>query len=141
MAITKKAGRQEVICSAPVTLTFDTLSSDAAVAEAVVDVPANAIVVGGTLMVDTVFNSTTSDVLDIGDGANDDRYSATPIDLTTAGAYALDTTGATGAGYKYTTADTIDVEWTAGSTGTATTGSARLWVEYIVDGRAAFSEG
>lgn len=136
MSITKLAGRQEVISTSPVTLSFDTLSSDAAVAEAVIDLPANAIVVGGELIVDTAFDSTTSDVLDIGDGVDDDEYTSSQIDLQTAGRTALTLTG-----YKYTTPDTIDVEWTAGSTGTATAGSARLIVQYIVDGRAAFSQG
>lgn len=136
MAITKLAGRQEVVSTSPVTLSYDTLSSDAAVAEGVVDLPANAIVVGGELIVDVVFNSTTSDVIDIGDGGNDDRYTSSAIDLTALGRTALTLTG-----YKYTVADAIDVEWTAGSTGTATTGSARLIIQYVVDGRAAFSQG
>ncbi|NIQ14286.1 MAG: hypothetical protein GTO02_07745 [Candidatus Dadabacteria bacterium] len=136
MAITKLSGRQEVIASQPVTIAWDTLSSDAAVAEAVFDIPANAIIVGGGIVVDTAFNSTTSDVLDLGDGSDDDRYTPTPINLQATGFTAWTVTG-----FKYTTADTIDLEWTAGAASTATAGSARLWLEYIVDGRAAFSEG
>jgi len=135
MAITKKVGRQEVI-AARVDITHDTLSSDAAVAEGVIQVPEGAVVVGGHIFVTEVFNSTTSDVVDIGDGVDDDRYTATPVDLTALGSTALDS-----AGYKYLTEDDIDVEWTAGSTGTATTGEATITVLYVVDGRAAFSEG
>lgn len=135
MAITKDVNRQEVI-AAKVTLTFATLASDAAVAEGIIQVPEGAIVVGGYINVKTAFDSTTSDVIDIGDGADDDRYTATPVDLTSLGVTALDVTG-----YQYTAQDNIDVEWTAGSTGTATAGEAEVVVQYIVAGRAAFSEG
>jgi len=135
MAITLVPGRQEVI-AASVSITHDLLSSDIAVAEGVIQVPEGARVVGGHINVTEVFNSTTSDVIDIGDGGDDDRYSATPVDLTALGATALDVTG-----YTYTAEDNIDVEWTAGSTGTATTGEATITVLYIVDGRAAFSQG
>ena len=136
MAITKKSGRQEVIASTPVTISYDTIGNDTTSAVAFLDVPANAIVVGGYIVVDTAFNSTTSDVLDVGDGVDDDRYTPTQINLQTVGATALSVTG-----YKYTAADTLDIKWTAGATGTATQGSARIWVEYIVYGRAAFSQG
>lgn len=135
MAITKNSGRQEVV-AAKVTLTYATLADDAAVAEGVIQVPEGATVIGGFINVKTAFNSTTSDVLDIGDGGDDDRYTATPINLQVAGVTALDITG-----YQYTAQDDIDVEWTAGSTGTATAGEAELIVQYVVDGRAAFSEG
>ena len=135
MAITKNPGRQEVI-AANVTVTYDTLASDTAVAEAVIEVPAGAIVVGGFINVKTAFDSTTSDVLDIGDSVDDDEYTATPVNLQSVGVTALDVTG-----YKYTTVDNIAVEWTAGSTGTATAGEAEIVVQYIVDGRAAFPQG
>ena len=135
MAITKLSGRQEVI-AAKVTITYDTLSSDAAVGEAVIQIPEGAIVVGGFVNVKTVFNSTTSDVLDIGDSVDDDEYTSSQVDST-----ALRVTALTITGYQYTTQDNIMVEWTAGSTGTATTGEADIIVQYIVDGRAAFSEG
>lgn len=135
MAITKNVGRQEVI-AATITIKHDTLSSDVAVAEGVIQVPEGARVVGGHIVVTEVFNSTTSDVLDLGDAGDIDRYSATPIDLTALGATALDVTG-----YTYTAEDDIDAKWTAGSTGTATTGEATITVLYIQEGRAAFSEG
>lgn len=135
MAISKNSGRQEVI-AAYVPLTFDTLASDAAVAEGVVQLPEGAIVVGGYVSVTTAFDSTTSDVLDVGDSVDDDRYSATPIDLQTLGTTALDVTG-----FQTTAQGDIAVEWTAGSTGTATAGAALLTVLYIQSGRTAFSEG
>lgn len=135
MAITKNSGRQEVI-AANVTLTYNTLADDTGVSEGIIQLPEGAIVVGGYVNVKTAFNSTTSDVLDLGDGGDADRYTATQINLKTAGVTALDITG-----YEYTTQDDIDAQWTAGSTGTATAGEAEVVVQYIVSGRAAFSEG
>jgi len=135
MAITKNPGRQEVI-AASVDISFDTLSSDTAVAEGVIQLPEGAIVVGGSITVSTAFDSTTSDVVDIGDAGDDDRYTATPVDLTAEATTLLDVTG-----YTYTAQDNIDVEWTAGTTSTATAGAATITVLYVVSGRAAFSEG
>lgn len=135
MAISLNSGRQEVL-AAHIQVKYDTLTSDAAAAEAIAQVPEGAIVVGGSVSVTEVFNSTTSDVLDVGDGGDDDRYTATPVDLTALGGTALDITG-----YQYTAQDNIDVEWTAGSTGTATQGTAMITILYIVDGRACISEG
>lgn len=132
MAVTLLSGRQELIV-AEAAFGFADLTT--AVAAASVSVPEGAVVVGGYLVIDVVWNSLTSDVLDLGDDLDVDRYSATPVDITALGVTALDVTG-----FAYTTANTIDVIWTG--VGTApTTGTARLVVEYYVEGRAAFSEG
>ena len=130
MAITKNGARQDILV-AELTVTYDDPTSDAAVAVPLIDLPANAVVVGGMVVVDTVFNSTTSDVLDLGDGADDDRYTASQINLQALGMTALTITG-----YKYTAGDTVDMEWTAGSTGTATTGQFRVILHYVIEGRA-----
>jgi len=104
------------------------LENNAAVAA--VKVPYGARVIGGGVLITEVFNSGTTDVLDIGDGDDDDRYSGTPVPGQALGFTALDVTG-----FKYTTTDYIDI--TQVSTGTAaTTGKGILIVEYIVDGRA-----
>jgi len=132
MAVTLLPGRQELIV-AEAAFGFADLTS--ATAAASVTVPEGAVVVGGYLIIDTVWNSATSDVMDIGDAGDVDRYSATPVDITALGATALDVTG-----FAYTALDTIDVIWTGVSTA-PTTGDARLVVEYYVEGRAAFSEG
>ena len=132
MAITKDRGRQELIVMHK-TISYSDPTSDAAAAEAVFDVPYGAVVVGGEVVVKTAFDSTTSDVLDLGDGDDDDRYTATPVDLQSTGRTALTLTG-----YTYTAADTIDLEWTAGSTGTATAGEVDIMVMYYVEGRAGF---
>jgi len=128
-------GRQEKVVAGPTTLTYANMADDTGTVEALFGVPAGATVCGGYIVVDTAFDSTTSDVLDIGDGVDPDRYTSTPINLQATGATAL-----TIDGYEYPAGDAIDIGWTAGSTGTATAGSARVWVEYIVDKRVAFSQ-
>lgn len=127
MAITKNSARQYPLM-AFVDVTYDMLTSGSAVAA--MDIPAGATVVGGYFVVDTVWNSGTSDVLDIGDGDNDDRYTSSQIDLTSLGATALDVTM-----HEYTVLDTIDLTWT-GAGSAPDQGAARLVVEYILDARA-----
>lgn len=142
MAITKDSARQWPLV-AHVDVTYDDLTSGSA-AEAI-DLPANAILIDGWVDVTTVFNSATSDVLDVGDGADVDRYTATQLDLTALGTYHLDGMGDvltvfTAGGFKYTAADTIDVIWTG--VGTApTTGAFTLYVMYYIDGRDNENQG
>lgn len=135
MAITKNAGRQEVI-AAKLTVTYADPANDDGTVEGAINVPAGAIVVGGYINVTTAFDSTTSDVVDVGDGVDPDRYTASPVNLQSTGRTALTLTG-----YEYPATDDIDIGWTAGATGTATAGSFDLVVEYIVSDRAAFSQG
>lgn len=111
-----------------VTQDFDYTELTTAVATALAKIPAGGRVVGGGVLVETVWNSGTSDVLDIGDGADDDRYSSSQIDLTALGFTALDISY-----FKYTTTDWIDGVWT-GTGAVPTTGAAKLFVEYIIDG-------
>jgi len=128
MAVTKESGRQYALY-ADVVIDYDDLTS--AVAAEAIDLPAGAIVTGGFINILTVWNSATSDVLDIGDGADVDRYTPTPLDIDAAvGMQAITVTG-----FEYTANDTIDVIWTGVSTA-PTTGQLHLVVEYILDGRA-----
>ena len=101
MAITKNAGRQEVI-AARVTGTFGT-GNDIAVAGTypAIDIPAGAIVIGGNLVISDATTATVD--VHIGDGVDDNRY-ADNVDGAATGLTALTLTG-----YKYTTPDTIDV--------------------------------
>ena len=137
MPITKKSGRQEVI-AATADFTYADLVSGAYAAA--VDLPGGAIVVGGHLAITTIFNSGTDDKFSIGDkvgaaSAANTTYAALSADITVAGAVPIVATGK-----KYTESSTVGVVWTA--TGTAATaGVGRLTVLYIVDGRAAFSQG
>ena len=127
MAITKDIGRQTPLV-AIVRFTFADVVD--AVAVEAVDVPPNAIVVGGALVIETAFNSATSDVADIGDGADPNRYTASAINIAATGRTALTLTG-----FKYTAHDTVDVTWNG--TGTApTAGAGYLELHYVIEGRA-----
>jgi len=137
--LTKKADRQYAL-----TATADLIWSDAVVggvagavgttAVAAVDLPANAIVTGGFVVVDTVWNSSGTTTFAIGDGTTADRYK-TATTLKTAGLTALVPTG-----FKYTAPDTVDITVVvAGSTASA--GAGRLVVTYIVDGRGNEVQG
>lgn len=131
MAVTKDSGRQEVI-AARVVVTFGT-GNDIAVQGTypAIDVPEGAIVVGGHI---NISDATTATVdVHLGDGGVTNRY-ADNIDGGATGLTALTLTG-----YKYTAADTIDI--LVDTADPAAAGQAEVVVMYIVDGRAAFSEG
>lgn len=137
MTITKKPGRQEVI-AATADFTFADVTSGAY--EGAVEVPAGAIVVGGHLAITTIFNSGTDDKFSIGDkvgsaAATATTYAAQSADITAPGAVAIVPTGK-----KYAEPSTIGVVWT-GTGAAPSAGVGRLTVLYIVDGRAAFSQG
>lgn len=137
MTIKKIPGRQEVI-AATADFTFaDVASGTYAPA---VDLPGNAIVVGGHLSIGTIFNSATDDKFSIGDkvgaaAATATTYAAQSADITTPGAIPIVPTGK-----KYTEPSTVGVVWT-GTGAAPTAGAGRLVVLYIVDGRSAFSQG
>lgn len=108
--------------------------SDGAVQQAV-QLPAGAIVTRAFLVVDEAFNAATTATAKVGDSADDDRYSATPVDLKTTGRKDLDITG-----YEMPAQGFLTV--TYASTGAAaTTGKARLFVEYIDTGKADWTQG
>lgn len=131
MAITKNSGRQEVI-SARVTGTFGT-GADIGVqgTYGAIDVPAGAIVVGGYFYISDATTATVD--VHVGDGGVTNRY-ADNVDGAATGITALTITG-----YKYTVADTIDL--LVDTADPAADGAWELVVNYIVDGRAAFSQG
>ena len=150
MAITKDSGRQYPVVARLVVGYADGkgVFDDGTQTEAI-DVPAGAIVIGGYVRVNTVFNSTSSDALIVGDGVDPNRYIAT-CDLQSLGHYhfimgdvlTANTTSATvGPGYKYPASDTIDITWTAGTANTATTGEFELVVSYLIDGKAHENQG
>lgn len=102
---------------------------ESGVAEAALDLPGNATVIGGEFVITEVFDSGTSDTIKVGDGDDDDRY-ASGVDGQSTGRTALTLTG-----YKYTAPDTVDIVWTGvGSAPSA--GAGYLLVEYIIEGRA-----
>ena len=133
MPIAKNSGRQEVIV-AHVDINVADLVNN--VAQAAIDLPPGAVVLSGALVTTEVWNSTTSDVMDVGDASSGTRY------LTDGNIRAL---GArvpiVPTGFVATpTQPALTVTWTSGG-GTPTTGKVRLEVEYFVRGRAAFSYG
>ena len=85
----------------------------------------------------TVFNGSGTDaIFELGDSGDVDRFlDAGEIDETTAGNF-VRAIGATGGGYVlyrthlYTAADTIDVNFTANTAGTRTTGTIEI-IAYI----------
>lgn len=130
----KASGRQYPLV-ARVPFTYEDLTSG--VAEEALDLPPNAEVISGEVVVTTAWNSdggtTPADSLIVGDGDDTNRYSASVIDLRTTGRTALDLTG-----YVYTGMDTVDLQWDPNSDTTTapTQGEAFLVVEYIITGRA-----
>lgn len=132
MAIKKNSARQELVV-AHLTLGFADPTTYG-VAENAFDIPANAVITGGDIVVGTAWNSATTATLSLGDSGSATRY-ASAVDLKTAARTALTVTG-----LKYTVADFLKA--LVAQTGTAATaGSARICIHYYVEGRAAFSQG
>lgn len=133
MPITKNSARQELI-AAFVDINLADIANN--VTQTALDLPINAVVVDGSLVTTEAWNSTTSDVMDVGDATSAVRY------LTDGNIRAL---GArvplVPTGFVHTSANNaLRVTWTSGG-GTPTTGKVRLEVRYYVLGRAAFSQG
>lgn len=126
MAITKESGRQWPI-AAEVSFTF--ADPVEATATAAIDIPTNATIVGGGVIVDTAWDSATSAAMDIGDDVDPNRYSVSTVDMKVLGYTALDLDG-----YKYPGMNTVDVVLT--NTGAPTVGAARLVVQYTIEGKA-----
>ena len=132
MPIKKIAGRQELV------VTYLNIGfadpTTYGVAEPAIDLPGNAVIVAGDVVVTTAWNSATTATLKLGDALDDDRYTASPIDLKTAGRTTLTLTGYT---HKPEALKALIAQ-----TGTAATaGAARIAVQYYVIGRSAFTQG
>lgn len=127
MAIKVNSGRQSSIWVYQPILFGDVVSG---VAQAAVNLPVDAVVVGGAVVVNTAFNSATSDTINVGDSVSATRY-ASAANIHAIGHIALTLTG-----YKVTSATRqVLVTWTG--TGTApTAGEVILQLEYIVSYRA-----
>jgi hypothetical protein len=132
MAITKNAGRQELIV-ATVDIGFADLVSGSDIPA--IDLPRNAVVTGGDVVVTTAFNSATSDVFDVGDASSQNRY------LNDASIAATGRTALVPTGFVTTaTQPNLTVRW-VGAGAAPTAGAVRLTVQYYVKGRAAFAQG
>ena len=124
----KNVGRQYAL-TAYQEFDYADLSSTAVVP--LVKLPANAIVTGGALVITTPFNSGTTDLLEVGDDHDDDKYVAGGSDNGSTAQYIAFTP----TGYKYTAANTVDIKWTPDGAA-ASAGAGYLIVEYIVTTRA-----
>jgi len=131
MANKRNAGRQEVI-SAVLTLNFADLDANSIVGN--IDLPEGASLVGGTMNVVTAVAGAGAGatIAVSGQGAT---LSATDVDAGTSQNDITVDGSVVGAG-----GGAIDITL-AGGTGAATDGKVNVIVEYIVEGRAAFSEG
>lgn len=132
MPITKNSARQELIVA-----WLDIGFADPTAygtAENAFDLPANAILVDGDVVVKTAWNSATTATLKLGDAADDDRYTASAIDLKTVGRTALTVTG-------FIHSAEVLKALIAQTGAAATAGAARISIQYYVAGRAAFSQG
>ena len=95
-----------------------------------IKLPLGAMITGGRLITTEAWNSTTSDVLDVGDADSQNRY-LNDGNIRAAGAVvALVPTG-----YVCPAPKELTVRWTSGG-GTPTTGKVKLVVEYVVARRA-----
>lgn len=92
--------------------------------------PAGAVVIGAGAVISTAFNSSVSDVLDIGFGADPDHL-ATALVITTAGLQAADAL-ATATGLVTTAPTDVTATYTSGGDA-PTAGSAVAFVEFMVD--------
>jgi hypothetical protein len=145
MAITKKAGRQEVILA---TSTFALADLVSGTAVAAIDLPSKARVINTLLRIDTAFNSGTTDALVV--QSNEGTPKAYITIAAAAGSLAagkvwsgdpgLAGTASSNTAFVNPVVSTIDIKWTGAGT-VATTGSGVLLVEYIRDDRAEFSQG
>lgn len=130
MAITKDANVQEV-CSKSVTIGFADIVQNTA--SAAIDIPPNSVILSGHLFTTQAWNSTTSDVLDVGDSGSATRYLSDGDIRAASALVALVPTGFVHTGGSLT------VTHTAGTAATATTGSSRLTVTYITLGKSETS--
>lgn len=128
MSITKQSARSDIKV-AIIPFTYADFLGSSGVALPAIDLPQNAIVVGGSFVIDTAFNSATSDTFVAGDGGTVNRY-ASAVNGQIVARTALAVTC-----YKYTTPDTVDIRWT-GVGAVPTAGAGRLILEYIMDGRS-----
>lgn len=108
--------------------------ADGAVQDAM-ELPGDAIVVGGFVQPITTFNAVTTATLKVGDDVDNDRYTATAANVKALALVPLTITG-------YQMPATGKLKVTYESTGAAaTTGKCRLAVSYIRAGRTQSTQG
>ena len=126
MAITKDANVQAVVSK---TVTINLADVTTGVDYEAMDLPPNSIIQYGDLYTTEAWNSTTSDVLDVGDSASQNCYLNDGNIRTLAARVPLVPTSFVHPGGALT------VRWVSGG-GTPTTGKVRLTVNYIQLGKS-----
>lgn len=113
----------------------DLALTDAGVAQVGFNLPGGSTIIGGAVVVSTVFNSSGGvpvDTLDVGDSIDPNRYTTSPVDLTSLGRTELNLTG-----YETVGGTTVDVTWDNGTATTLpTTGEAYVEIQYVQLDRA-----
>lgn len=132
MAITQSSDRQYTL-QAIVDFGFADLTDSTA--DIAIELPSDAIITGGHLYISEVFNSTTSDVISIGDTDDDNEY------LSAQSVAALGLTALVPTGLKLDAGKNITILHVAGTADTATTGIGQLVVNYIRQGRSNENQG
>lgn len=126
MAITKNITRQDVkFAYVDINLANLVSASDAAA----IDLPPNSIILSGQAVTTEAWNSTTTDVLDVGDAGSQNRYLNDGNIRTLGARVPLVPTG------FVTDGSPLTVRWVSGG-GVPTTGKVRLEVQYVQQGRA-----
>ena len=131
MPITKNTARQ---CPSFAWVDINLADLASGVDVEAIDLPPNAVITSGQTVTTEAWNSTTSDVLDVGDSGSQNRYLNDGNIRALGARVALVPTG-----YVYT-GGALTVRWVSGG-GTPTTGKVRLEVEYFVKGRAESTFG
>ena len=130
MAITKDFNRQcPMVAMVNINLADVTSATDLAA----ITLPPNSIVLSGELVTTQAWDTTSTDVMDVGDSASQNRYLNDGNIRTLAARVALVPTG-----FVHPGGD-ITVRWTSGG-GTPTTGKVRLSVTYVQIGRAEYTQ-
>ena len=133
MAVTKDSSRQKSLWAFK-RFTYAQLGADVdSDSQEMFDIPYNAIVIGGEIVVTTAWVGPTVATLSLGDGGSATRYLST-TNLKSAARTALTLTG-----YKYTSHDTIDGTRNL-TVAVATAGEAYIAIEYIIEGRIEENE-
>lgn len=125
MAITKKPGRQWPLV-AKVPFAFADFGASG-VAEPALDLPAGASVIAASLTITTVFDSVTSDAIDLAGGG----VTLSAVDGQVLGSTADTTIDST----ALTVLTTLTIEWT-GVGGSTANGAGFALVEYIINDRS-----
>ena len=125
--ITKDINVQELSVKT-VTFSFGNINEDTVYD--VMDIPPNSVITAGSFFTTVAWNSTTSDVIDLGDSASATRYLSNGNIRAANALVPLVPTGFVHPGGP------LQVTWTAGTADTATTGTVRLIVEYVTLGKS-----